>query len=147
MLVIAVFVNGNGRAAVLLGEVSGFGGEKLSSEVALGLVICVAALAGLSEFELRVGGLQALVVRWAAEGFFATSLEEILLGCGLGGFILVGRLTGSKVGLCAVVMAATLKGSRLCDVVEDWILKLSLVCSDDLVVLANQCLCLAYVST
>lgn len=62
-------------AALCLAEVDGFGGEELGGEVPRGVVVGVAALAGLTELELCVRGLEALVVGWAAEGFFATGLE------------------------------------------------------------------------
>lgn len=87
----------------------GFGGEELGCEIARGGVVGVAALAGLTELELRVGGLEALVVGWAAEGFFATGLVE---NKGLESWWWkywgreTGIHTGSKVGLWAVVMLA-----------------------------------------
>lgn len=75
-MVVIVIVDGD--RALLLGEVGCFGGEKLSCEVALRFVVCVAALSGLAELELCVGGLEALVVGWAAEGFFAASLGGLV---------------------------------------------------------------------
>jgi len=53
--------------------VSGLGGEELGAQVTR-LAVDVAALAWLAKFELRVGGEQALVISWSAEGFFAASL-------------------------------------------------------------------------
>lgn len=49
------------------------GGEELGAEIADLLVDC-AALAGLTEFELGVGGEEALMVGGTAEGLFATRL-------------------------------------------------------------------------
>lgn len=51
-----------------------FSGEQLGCEIARGFFVSVASLAGFAELELRVGGLEALVVGWAAEGFFAARL-------------------------------------------------------------------------
>ena len=64
-------------SAALLGEVGGFGGEKLGSEVAcVCVVVCVAALAGSTVLELGVGGEEALVVGWTPEGLFASRLRN-----------------------------------------------------------------------
>lgn len=51
------------------------GGEEFRSEVACGLVVGVAALAGFSVLELGVGWEETLVVGWASEGLFATGLR------------------------------------------------------------------------
>lgn len=65
--------------AVLLGEVRSLGGEQLSGQVArVGFV--VDALACLAVFELGVGGEEALVVGWAAEGIFAAGLGCVSIG-------------------------------------------------------------------
>lgn len=56
----------------------GFGGEELSAKVA-GVAVGGAALAGLAEFKLGVGGKEALVVGWTAKGFFAASLGRLVL--------------------------------------------------------------------
>lgn len=52
----------------------GLGGEQLGGQVARGFVVGVAALPGAAVLELGVGGEEALVVGWAAEGFFADGL-------------------------------------------------------------------------
>lgn len=90
----------------------GFGGKELGAKVS-DIAVGVTALAGLAEFELCMRGEEALVVGWAAEGFFADGLRRAL----------VIRhpqskkeriRTGLKVGLCAVVIlslgACTLTG-------------------------------------
>jgi hypothetical protein len=51
----------------------GFSSEKLGSEIACGFV-SIAALTGLTIFELGVGWEKALMVGWTSEGFFATGL-------------------------------------------------------------------------
>jgi chorismate synthase len=51
----------------------GFSSEKLGSEIARGFV-SIAALTGLTIFELGVGWEKALMVGWTSEGFFATGL-------------------------------------------------------------------------
>jgi hypothetical protein len=58
--------------------VCGFSGEQLGAEIA-GVAVGRAALAGLAEFELGVGGEEALMVGWAAEGFFAAGLGRLVL--------------------------------------------------------------------
>ena len=56
------------------------GGEQLGGQVALGgavgVVVGRAALAGAAVLEVRVGGEEALVVGWAAEGFLALGLRR-----------------------------------------------------------------------
>lgn len=52
----------------------GFGSEELGSEVARGF-LSIAALTGLTIFELGVGWEEALMVGWTSEGFFATGLS------------------------------------------------------------------------
>lgn len=84
----------------------GFGSEELGGQVSRVFVIGVAPLAGLAVFELGMGWKEALMVSRAAKGLFADSL--VLLA-----WIFLRRvgtkLTGSNVGLCAVVMAKTLR--------------------------------------
>lgn len=88
----------------------GLGGEELLAEVALGAGR--AALACLAVLELEVRGEGDLVVAGAAEGFFAAGLgwRLVVVVWGEGEGVWCGkkgpRLTGSKVGLWAVVMAA-----------------------------------------
>jgi hypothetical protein len=52
-------------------------GKEFGAEIA-GVAISGATLAGLAEFELGVGGEEALVVGWTAEGFFAAGLEQLV---------------------------------------------------------------------
>lgn len=51
------------------------GSKELGAEIA-GVAVGGASLARLAEFELGVGGEEALVVGWAAEGFFAARLYK-----------------------------------------------------------------------
>lgn len=71
-----VALDGERRAALLLGKVRGLGSEKLGGEVVGAiLVIGGAALARTAVLELCVRGEEALVVGRAAEGFLATGLR------------------------------------------------------------------------
>jgi hypothetical protein len=103
LILIVVVVLGGEHAAVLLGKVHALGGQELGGEVAAGFVVDVAALAGLSVLELGVRWEETLVVGWAAEGFFASGLGVSETSIKDAGF---GTLTGSKVGLWAVVILA-----------------------------------------
>lgn len=53
---VGVLEEGEGVAALDFAEVDGFGGEELGGEIARGVFVGVAALAGLTELELCVGG-------------------------------------------------------------------------------------------
>lgn len=55
---------------------SGFGGEELGAEIT-GFLVDGTALAWFAEFELGMGGKEALMVGWTAEGVFATRLEGV----------------------------------------------------------------------
>lgn len=50
-------------------------GQQLGRKI-VGLVVGIAALAGLAVLELRVGGKKSLMVGWAAEGLLAACLEK-----------------------------------------------------------------------
>lgn len=54
--VVGVLEEGEGVAALDFAEVGGFGGEEFGGEIARGVFVGVAALAGLAELELCVGG-------------------------------------------------------------------------------------------
>jgi hypothetical protein len=82
--------------------VRGLGGKELGAEVSLATV-GITTLAGLAELELGVGWEETLVVRGTAVGFFASGLKGRQL-CTPS--LRVGGLTGSKVGLWAVVILA-----------------------------------------
>lgn len=85
---------------------SALGSKELGCKVATGFFVDVAALAGFTVLELGMRWEETLVVSWAAEGFFATSLGNVShrlrnYRCN--------ALTGSKVGLWAVVIFATVQ--------------------------------------
>jgi hypothetical protein len=73
-LVVLITVVDQGRAAILLGEMGGFSGEKLGCEIAGRSFIGGTALAGLTVLELGMGWEKALMVGRTSEGLFATGL-------------------------------------------------------------------------
>jgi hypothetical protein len=73
-LVVLITVVDQSRGAILLGEMGGFGGEKLGCEIASRSFIGSTTLAGLTVLKLGMGWEKALMVGRTTEGFFATGL-------------------------------------------------------------------------